>query len=62
MICPIKHPRRYARHRDRMLAERIKALAPAMSITTVAQRVGIRSGEAEEICARHGIYYTYKDI
>lgn len=58
-LCPIRHPKRYARQRDAMLAERIKALAPSLYISTIAQRVGISRMEAEEICARHGIHFRF---
>lgn len=52
---PIKHPRRYARWRDEQLAERVRALAPMFSISTIAERVGIGRIAAEELCARHAI-------
>lgn len=54
-ICPIKHPRRYARWRDEQLAERARALAPSLSITTIAERIGLGRIATEELCARHAI-------
>jgi hypothetical protein len=57
MIDPIKHPRRAAAQRDRQLAERVRALAPSLSISTIALRVGISRMQAEELCARHAIAF-----
>lgn len=59
MICPVKHPRRYAAQRDRHLAERIRALAPSLYISSIADRIGIGRQQAEEICARHGIPFRF---
>lgn len=59
MIDPIKHPRRYARQQEARLAERIRALAPSLYISTIADRIGIGRIQAEEICARHSIPFQF---
>lgn len=59
MIDPIKHPRRAAAERDRLLAERVRALAPSLNISTIALRIGVSRMQAEELCARHGIPFRH---
>lgn len=61
MIDPIKHPRRAAAQRDRQLAERIRALAPFLSLSTLADRIGIGRIEAETLCARHAIPFKHPE-
>lgn len=58
MIDPIKHPKRHAKQQERILAERIRALAPAMGITAIAERIGMTRPATEELCARHAIHFT----
>ena len=61
MIDPIKHPRRHARQRERILADRVRALAPAIGITAIAERIGMSRPATEELCARHAIPFTYRE-
>lgn len=61
MIDPIKHPKRYAKLQERILAERIRALAPAIGVTAIAERIGMSRPATEELCARHAIPFTYRE-
>lgn len=54
-IDPIKHPKRWARQQEAILAERVRALAPSLTISTIALRVGLSRMACEELCARHAI-------
>lgn len=58
MIDPIKHPRRYARQRDKLLADRVRALAPSVGIYAISERIGLSLSATEELCARHAIHFT----
>lgn len=54
-IDPIKHHKRWARHQEAIIAERVRALAPSLTLTTIAEKVGIGRIALEELCARHAI-------
>lgn len=54
-IDPIKHPKRWARQQEAIMAERIRALAPSLTISTISLRVGVSRMECETLCARHAI-------
>jgi len=57
MICPIKHPRRFAAHVERQQATRAKALSIALSAPQAASRMGISTLRAEQLAARYGFTY-----
>lgn len=61
MIDPIKHPRRHRRQQEANLAERVRALAPAIGLTAIADRIGMTRPATEELCARHAIPFTYRE-
>ncbi|MCY1482346.1 hypothetical protein D9M68_159000 [compost metagenome] len=58
---PIKHPRRLALLRDKHLAQRTAALAPALCSSEVAERLGISRAEVEQLAARHGFAFYHHD-
>lgn len=55
---PIKHMRRASALRDNHLAERIKALAGALTAKQIAQRLSISRNEVEQIAARNGFGFN----
>lgn len=59
MINPSTHPRRYAAHIERQLAERGKALAPALTAAQAAGRMGITPLRAEQIAAKYGFAFQH---
>ena len=54
---PSKHPRRMAALRDQNIAERARALAPALCSPEIAKRLGISRIELEQIAARAGFAF-----
>lgn len=58
---PIKHPRRLAALRDKHLAERASALAPALGSPEVAKRLGVSRSEIEQLAARFGFAFHNHD-
>lgn len=59
---PIKYLRRAQALRDAHIAERAKALAPSLSSTEVAKRLGVSRLEIEQLAARHGFSFHKHDI
>lgn len=57
---PAKHPRRAALIRDHQLAERARALAPALTAKAAGKRLGMNEPEMEQLAARHG--FAFLDI
>lgn len=57
MINPTTHPRRYAAHIERQLAERGRALAIALRADQAAKRMGITTLRAEQIAAKYGFAF-----
>ena len=54
---PAKHPRRAAMIRDHQLAERARALAPALTAKAAGKRLGMNEPEMEQLAARHGFAF-----
>ena len=57
MINPATHPRRFAAHIERQLAERGRALAIALTAKEAAKRMGVTTIRAEQIAAKYGIAF-----
>lgn len=57
---PAKHPRRAALIRDHQMAERARALAPALTAKAAGKRMGMNEPEMEQLAARHG--FAFLDI
>lgn len=58
---PTKHPRRLALLREQHLAQRAAALAPFLRSSAVAERLGVRREEVEQLAARHGFAFYHHD-
>ncbi len=57
---PSKHPRRAALIRDHQIAERARALAPALAAKAAGKRMGMNEPEMEQLAARHG--FAFLDV
>lgn len=54
---PIKHPRRAQWIAEQHMAQRAKALAPALSSIQAAERMNLTRTEVEQLAARHGFAF-----
>lgn len=54
---PIKHPRRAQWIAEQTMAQRAKALAPALSSIQAAERMNLTRTEVEQLAARHGFAF-----
>ncbi len=57
---PSKHPRRAALIRDHQIAERARALAPALTAKAAGKRMGMNEPEMEQLAARLG--FAFRDV